>query len=145
MTKPQLVSTGMIIIVLALGIGYATKKFAYARESKNRSAIMLTNGRTYIGYLSQRNNQYVTLDEAYYITPNSAPDTEPKKKLTLTKVSDEAYGPEERIYINRDTIVSIAPMRNESKVTSAITKYEQEHQASPSPSITPAETVPPAQ
>lgn len=141
MTRLRIIGGLVIILIIAAGIGYYVKMMTSEQPNRYRSAVTLTNGRIYIGYLSQRNNQYVVLDEAYYITSTPGVDPEPKQKLTLTKVSDEAYGPENRIYLNRNTIVSIAPMRNDSKVTGVITKYEQEKQK-PTPSPSPAQESP---
>jgi len=149
-----------IVLTLALGMFLGAKFWSKAPvESKSAKnfvnpaqyqAIFLTNGQTYFGKVFGENEQYVTLNDGYYMVTKqlvqeqkdeaSATNRNEKKpaaettgvenagnedinktgqNYSLVKIGSEVHGPTS-MNINRDQIIYIENLSDDSKVVSAI-------------------------
>jgi len=101
-------------------------------------AVFLTNGQVYFGKIAAHEGNYVELDDIYYLqvkpvlqqgdNGNSNENKNPqeqKTELSLVKLGNELHGPLDRMMINRDQIVFIEDLKDDSKVTDAIHRYQQ--------------------
>ena len=87
-------------------------------------AVFLTNGNTYFGKLSRANSQYPVLSDIYYINitqiqPKSE-DDQSQQAISLVKFGGEIHGPVDKMIINRDQILFIENLRDDSKVVQGI-------------------------
>jgi len=101
-------------------------------------AIFLTNGQVYFGKINSHNNTYVELVDIYYLqvkpvlqqgeegneNTNQNPQ-EQKTELSLVKLGNELHGPMDRMMINKDQVVFVEDLKDDSKVTDAIRRYQQ--------------------
>lgn len=118
---------------------------ASSEKSSKFVSVFLTNNQIYFGKISNLDSNYPTLKDVYYLrvqktlVPADEADTatgvkvEDKKKaplpqqkdeLTLVKLGNELHGPTDEIKFNRDQILYIEDLREDSKVVKAITQYE---------------------
>ncbi len=104
-------------------------------------AIFLTNGQVYFGRVGFHDGSYVELSDIYYLQVKPvlqqsegenkegeapAANQEQKTELSLVKLGNELHGPLDRMMINKDQIVFVEDLKDDSKVTDAIVRYKQE-------------------
>ncbi len=111
-------------------------------------AVFLTNGQVYFGRIDFHDPSYIGLSDIYYLqvkpvlqqsegndndNTNTAKQQEQKTELSLVKLGNELHGPEDRMMINKDQVVFVEDLKNDSKVTDAITRYKQEQASGKAP------------
>ncbi len=100
-----------------MGVGTpATDSFPPVPASKWQ-ALFLTGGQVYFGKLSDVGNGYVTLSNVYYL--KSASELE-QSNLNLVKLGGELHGPEDTIYIRKESISFWENMKDSSRVVQSI-------------------------
>lgn len=98
-------------------------------------AVFLTNGQVYFGKVGVHQGSFVELMDIYYLQvkpvlqqgengENKNPE-EQKTELSLVKLGNELHGPLDRMMISRDQIVFVEDLKDDSKVTDAIHRYQQ--------------------
>lgn len=80
-------------------------------------AVFLSGGQVYFGKLSDAGNGYVTLSDVYYL--KSASELE-QSNLNLVKLGGELHGPEDTIYIRKESISFWENMKDTSRVVQSI-------------------------
>ncbi len=91
-------------------------------------AVFLSNGQVYFSKVDNLNSTYVTLEEVYYlrvqraIQPASpeAAGGPAQTSISLIKLGSEVHGPEDIMYVNRDHVLFVEPLKENSKVVEAI-------------------------
>lgn len=86
-------------------------------------AVFLDNGQVYFGKLDSSDDRFYTLTDVFYLQ-SGAVAIDQTSNLALTKLGNEAHGPEDRMLINTDHILFIEDMKNDSKVVQAINDYK---------------------
>jgi len=92
----------------------------------NYHAVFLTNGQVYFGRVTSRDSFEVVLENIYYLQSDKqmiAQGLDNQKELKLIKLGNELHGPEDMMYINRDQVLFIEPLKEDSKVVKAIKDY----------------------
>ncbi|MBP9757442.1 MAG: hypothetical protein KBD06_02470 [Candidatus Pacebacteria bacterium] len=80
-------------------------------------AVFLTGGQVYFGRLSDVGNGYVSLSNVYYL--KSANELQ-QSNLNLVKLGGELHGPEDTIYIRKESISFWENMKDTSRVVQSI-------------------------
>ena len=142
----------VFVLFVLIGAGIAVFIFkpewlpfkAKSREEKVSSigssgyqAVFLTNGQVYFGRLAKRESDYPVLTQVYYLRlqqPLQEQKEEKKEKepepaslqqnLTLIKLGNELHGPSDEITLNKDHILFIENLREDSRIVKAIKEYE---------------------
>lgn len=117
-------STAIILALLLIVVG-AAGFFGYKYQinrTKQRSAIFMTNGQVYFGYLSGSNLNTVTLSDVYYLKVSDLQNST-NQKILLVKMGNELHGPENTMYIDRNQILFWQTLRSDSKINAAIVKF----------------------
>ncbi len=118
----------LVFIVVLIAAGVFVSMWKNGQDSFGSSdsyqAVFLTNGNTYFGKLSRMNSQYPILSDIYYINitqiqPRSK-DDQSQQAISLVKFGGEIHGPVDKMAINRDQILFIEDLRNDSKVVQGI-------------------------
>lgn len=109
---------GLIIVAVVITLIFDPLSL-FASRNESRKAVFLTNGQVYFGYMTEENNQYITLEKIYYL---KSVETANEGKISLVKLGSEVYGPEDSMKINRDHILYYENMRDNSKIAEAINK-----------------------
>lgn len=138
--SPKKVLGALIVVVLvALLIGAVCwKGMAHKPVDENKNintseyqAVFLTNGQVYFGHLNDLNNKYVSMKDIYYLQVQQSQNlqqgtgTDASSQVSLAKLGSELHGPEDQMHIASDQVLFWENLKNDSKVTQAITKYQQ--------------------
>lgn len=121
-------------IIVALLVGFtvvSSVRQSFNLEevvSKSWSAVFLTNGQVYFGHVSNSDDEYVTLKDIYYLKLNDKslqPEAKDLKdaKISLIKLGKELHGPKDKMYINRDQILFIEELKNNSRIVQSINAF----------------------
>lgn len=102
-------------------------------------AVFLTNGQVYFGHLDAFGTANPTLNEIYYLQlrrplqeqkkeegEGQTPQEQPE--LTLVKLGNELHGPVDKMTINKDHILFVEELKEDSKVVKAIEEYRNSQQ-----------------
>lgn len=93
------------------------------------SAVFLANDQVYFGKLSDANSQYPKLAEVYYLRVDRPlqppPATESAQPdVQLVKLGNELHGPLDEIKFNRDQILYIEDLKDDSRIVVAIREFK---------------------
>src|SRR5687768_4135344 len=135
----------LIIVILAVAGAaiYGITQVKGQGGGKTRQAVFLTNGQVYFGYVSRENNKTVTVKDIYYLQvqqPLQPPkDNEQQQpQISLVKLGNELHGPVDEMRINREHILFIEDMKNDSKVNQAISEFIKNGGKTPAATPSPA-------
>ena len=139
MKRGRLTTLLTVIIIVLLGVGayfYLTKHTSLGSGSviKDRgsnvsdySAVFLTNGQVYFGKVMSNTSAVVDLQDIYYLQVDQQIQPENKDKtssqqpnVVLVKLGQELHGPNDRMQINKQQVLFIESLKNDSKVVKAI-------------------------
>lgn len=117
-------------VVTVTGTPSAPAASAVNNGPSDYQAVFLINNQVYFGKLSDRNSQFPTLTDVYYLQVNQpiqpaqgkAPATQPD--ISLVKLGGELHGPTDEMKLNRDQILLIEDLRADSNVVRAIKAYK---------------------
>lgn len=98
-------------------------------KSSGYSAIFLANNQVYFGKLADANSQFPRLTEVYYLRVDRAlqppPATEAAQPdVQLVKLGNELHGPVDEIRFNRDQILYIEDLKDDSRIVAAIREFK---------------------
>lgn len=124
-----------LLIVIVLGMGYfVVKQYGFLGEAatltdSSYQAIFLTNGQVYFGKVADLNNQYVKLNDIYYLILQQplqpqAEEPVPPPAPVVIKLGDELHGPMDEMFINRDQVLFVEPLKTDSRVVKAIEDFK---------------------
>ena len=114
-------------------------KPAVSTKPSGYVAVFLTNNQVYFGKLGSLDGQYATLTEVYYLRvqpalsdggnvkvedAKTAGAAAGKNDMTLIKLGDELHGPTDEIKLNRDHILLVEELKEDSKVVKAIEQFK---------------------
>lgn len=113
-------SFAMLVIAIALFmIAFQTKKHSQAPNlSSSYQAIALMNGQLFFGKVDGLGNDYVVLQDVFYIQARQKPGTTEVANV-LIKRGKEAHAPD-RMIISRQQIVLIEPVTEGSSIAKLI-------------------------
>lgn len=138
-TVNQILITVILLAIIVVGVFFGLQRMRANRE-KIRQAVFLTNGQVYFGYVSCENCRTVKIKNIYYL---QVQDLQPPKdekqqqpQLSLVKLGNELHGPKDLMRINREHILFIEDMRDDSKVNGAIEDYIKNGNKAPTPAAT---------
>ncbi|HLC45179.1 MAG TPA: hypothetical protein VJK50_05060 [Patescibacteria group bacterium] len=130
----------VLTIVVVLGVlGYVFRDRLMQKDdakigAAEFQAVFLTNGQVYFGKLSDIRDQYLTLEDIYYlqVTPVLQTKTEgevgtqanAQQQLSLVKLGNELHGPVDKMQINRDQILFFEGLKEDGRVVQAIHDFE---------------------
>lgn len=95
-------------------------------------AVFLTNGQVYFGRVVKQNREEMKVKEIYYLqvtrplqqTEEGEEQANPQGELSLVKLGNELHGPTDAMSINRDHVLFIEDLKDDSNVVQAIANYK---------------------
>ncbi|MCD4761418.1 hypothetical protein K8R32_00475 [bacterium] len=126
----------IVLIAILIGVVIYFTVFA-GSENKNQTAndfqeatwysVKLINGETYYGQIADISADPVVIKNVYYNYEqlNNETDKAETGNLKLVKRGNETHGPDGSMNIVRAQVVLMEPLKEESKVLTAILKYEK--------------------
>jgi hypothetical protein len=132
-TKFKKVGTAIIIAIVILGVlwflWWLLEPMGFLpRLGSKYQAVFLSNGQVYFGKLYRERSQYPILREVYYlqVMQQLQPGTEnPTANINLVKLGAELHGPTDEMRINRDHILFIEDLKDDSQVVQGIKRFKE--------------------
>lgn len=91
-------------------------------------AVFLSNNQVYFGKLSKTNTSFPVLSDVYYIQAFTSEDlastANTSGQLQLVKLGSELHQPQDTMYLNKEQILFIEPLKPDSKIVQAIANYK---------------------
>jgi hypothetical protein len=133
--RPQGRSSLSMVIVVALIVILGFMWFSQGRlsgYSQDWQAVFLTNGQVYFGQVQKQNNAELVLKEIYYLqvtrplqqTAEGEQQANPQGELSLVKLGNELHGPTDSMVVNRDHVLFVEDLKDDSNVVQAIDNYK---------------------
>lgn len=121
----------LIAIVLFLAF-WLVSTYIFPRQSKGFQAVFLSNGQVYYGHLQKNiSRDYVKLNDIYYLQfsdgtsdTSETTDTTQSQDFALIKLGQELHGPKDTMLINKDHILFIEDLRENSDLVKTILDFE---------------------
>jgi len=128
----QMIAAILIIIILGGGLFIFSRMQAnnLAINKNENQAVFLTNGQVYFGKLKSIGNDYLVLDNIYYLqvqqsvqngTTTTSTD---QNQAQLVKLGNELHGPEDEMQISSKQVLFWENLKNDGKVAQSIAKYK---------------------
>lgn len=132
----------LVVVLVVAGLWYMQVNAMGAKVTGEYQAVFLTNNQVYFGKATDLSKQYVKLSDVYYLQLQQQPvqpaprpgalqqpaqPTQPS--FTLLKLGQEIHGPLQEMWINRDQILLIEGLRDDSKVVKAIADAKEKEAA----------------
>jgi hypothetical protein len=123
----------IVAIVLVLkflsGMGFVPLEL-FPRVGSGYQAVFLTNGQVYFGKLYKDRSQYPVLRDIYYLQVTQPPQPlqpgeVPPANINVVKLGAELHGPNDEMRINRDSILFIEDLKDDSRVVTAIKQLKE--------------------
>ena len=126
-----LVSIACLVAALAVYFGFGGNAAESKFVKKNQfQAVFLNGGQVYFGKIRTLNDQYITMDNIYYLRVNSTNATAQAnttsanaQDVSLAKLGCELHGPEDKMVINREQVSFWENLKSDGQVTTAITDF----------------------
>lgn len=113
-----------VVLVSAQLIGYALTLLGTISTRSGLYAVFLTNGQVYFGNIVKEDDRRLVLNGIYYIQQKNGQPAD-ASDVSLLKLGNELHGPEDWMEINRDHVLFVEKLKNESRVVKAIREYRQ--------------------
>lgn len=150
--KKRFLSPGIILIALAIAVIFTAFTYLWqepqiliTKESPEKEiekvsikkldsekywAVFLTNEQVYFGHLENLDTDYPKLTDIYYFVlkdplQGQLQDEERKVEPGLVKLGSEIHGPVDSMIINKDHILFVEQLKDDSKVVKAIEQYKR--------------------
>lgn len=121
----------LAVILLLIVASFALLYFVQSdtKESTAYQAVFLSNNQVYFGKVMHEHDQYVELTDVYYLQVNRSlqgegEESEQKSDIALVKLGSELHGPNDLMRVNRDGILYIEELRDDSQVVQAIAQHK---------------------
>lgn len=130
-TSSNLVTGFLIVAIMILAIGavYFTKAKLDPVVNQNYRAVFLDNGQVYFGKITKSTAGWIQLTDIYYLRSNREIQGEEaidsSNEFSLVKLGDELHGPTDAMEINREKVLFLEDLREDSSVVEAILDYQQ--------------------
>ena len=86
-------------------------------------AVFLDNGQVYFGKLKTGSGDFVQLTNVFYLQAGTG-KLDQVGSLALTKLGNEAHGPQDKMEINKAHVLFYVATKSDSKVVQAIQSYK---------------------
>jgi hypothetical protein len=131
--KTLFISIAIAIVVILAGVGgwavwNNVNNAAVGIDTGKYQAVFFTNGQVYFGKLHSFNNEYLKLNDVYYLQSQQA-ETDSKNpqqtstdqtNVQLIKLGAEIHGPQDEMIISKDQILFYENLKSDGKVSQSI-------------------------
>lgn len=121
----------MIVLIIVLGWLW-WRGNAMSGFDQDWQAVFLSNGQVYFGKVAKQNKTEIKLEDIYYLqvtrplqqTAEGQEQANTQGELSLVKLGNELHGPTDAMHINRDQVLFIEDLKDDSNVVTAIANYK---------------------
>jgi hypothetical protein len=125
--SPMLIKAVIASIIVIVGAAIAIAALAASRSNSpagdRYQAVFLnsSNSQVFFGKLKNTSGEYLVLENAYYSKASEVPENAAtSNNVSLVKVGDEVYGPENVLKIRSEQVLFWQDLKSDSKVAKAI-------------------------
>ena len=129
--KKKLLIVIIILVAIVLVIFAIVKGGVFsggAAKASAYQAVFLANNQVYFGKVSGANSQFITLRDIYYLQVNPGAQQPPdpgRGDVSLIKLGSALHGPTDEMRVNRDQVLIIETLREDSQVAQAIKRHKE--------------------
>lgn len=119
----------IVAVVLDIGFGGAKAEASYIDNGKLQ-AVFLNTGQVYFGNIKSLNNNYLVLDNIYYLqTSNngSSGSTTSNTNVSLVKLGCELHAPYDQMVINRSQVTFWENLQSTGQVAKAVATFQKDN------------------
>ena len=121
----------LVVIVAAAGF-FLIKQTSLSGYQEDWQAVFLTNGQVYFGQVKKQNQAELVLHDIYYLqvtrplqqAGEGEQQANPQGELSLVKLGNELHGPTDAMVVNRDHVLFVEDLKEDSNVVTAIANYK---------------------
>ncbi|MAG28543.1 hypothetical protein CL632_00120 [bacterium] len=121
----------LIVVILVIGFLWMSQT-RISGYNQDWQAVFLTNGQVYFGQVKKQNNVELVVKDIYYLqvtrplqqTEEGEQQQNPQGELSLVKLGNELHGPTDSMFINRDHVLFVEDLKDDSNVVQAIDNYK---------------------
>jgi len=119
---PWLVFLLLTVVVLSVGSFCFQRAWQEHQRRQYYQAVFLTNDQVYYGHLRSWSGDQALLTDVYYAQAASTTQTQDttQPQFLLVKLGEQATGPQDRLYINRDHILYVQDLKPSSQIVQLI-------------------------
>jgi len=158
---PWIVLAVVVVVIVVLGVLFREKLFGgsstpAAGAPSGYQAVFLTNGQVYFGKISNKEEDYVKLNDVFYLqvvqpplqgTPQAQNQQQKQQQpqISLVKLGNELHGPIDEMNINSDHILFYEDLKQDSQVVKAIEQFKAnppQQQGTATPSAQQQQQIP---
>ena len=125
-SKQQLcIGTLILVVIIIFAVLSVVKPFSY--KPHGYQAVFLANGQVYFGTVQSKTRNDIELTSIYYLqSQKTSTDTtdQTQSDLKLIKLGNELHGPTDEMLINRQQVLFVENLRDDSKVVKAIKEFK---------------------
>lgn len=118
----------VIAVVLALGFNGPRSQERYVYSNKLQ-AVFLNTGQVYFGNIKSINQQYVVLDNIFYLQTSSAGSktstSNANSNVSLVKLGCELHAPYDQMVINMREVTFWENLQSDGQVAKAVAQYQK--------------------
>ena len=131
--KMKKLIAAILAIIIVVGGGLMLFRMQSSNLAINKGeyqAVFLTNGQVYFGKLKSISNDYLVLDNIYYlqvqqsVQNGTTTTTTDQNQAQLVKLGNELHGPEDQMQISSKQVLFWENLKNDGKVAQSIAKYK---------------------
>ncbi len=127
------VAIAALLIAITVYSVFGKNSISAKIDTSKYQAVFLNSadGQVYFGKLKVLNDKYYELSDIYYVRVEQVqPDknnaqAQPQQNISLAKLGNEIHGPQDFMYINRDSIMFFENLKDDGQVVKAITEYKK--------------------
>jgi hypothetical protein len=121
----------LIVLVAANNNNNNDKAEATYIKTSKLQAVFLNTGQVYFGHISALNNNYVVLNNIFYLqTASSSSSTSTSSSngnVTLVKLGCELHRPYDQMVINRSQVTFWENLESDGQVATAVATYQKDN------------------
>lgn len=142
---PWIILGVVVIVLVVLGVLFRDSLFskkskqaktAVTTASSGYQAVFLTNGQVYFGKISNKNEDWMTMKDIYYLQVIQPPlqgqqqadqaqaQAQAQPQISLVKLGNELHGPVDEMHITRSQVLFYEDLKEDSQVIKAIKDYK---------------------
>lgn len=120
-----------IIAAFVVGGGKGVTSQSKYVDSKQMQAVFLNGGQVYFGNIKTINNQYLSIENIYYLRVNQQVQpngtTTSGQDISLVKLGCELHGPEDKMVVNQSQVIFWENLKADGQVAKAVEKYKADN------------------
>ncbi len=164
---PWIILVIVVVVLVVIGILFRDSLFARKKEQTKTApataasgyqAVFLTTGQVYFGKVSNKNDDWMTLKDIFYLQviqpplqgqqqPGQTAPAAQQPQISLVKLGNELHGPVDEMHMSRTQVLFYEDLKEDSQVVKAIKDYKANpqgttpaaQQQAPAPAPAPAQ------